>query len=127
MNTIEVKTAELSGQALDDAVAVAIGWIRYPDDSVEHGDTWHLDSHTAPFGRVMPRSAWHPSTDWSQCGPLIEKYRVGLDVRPCTGRWDAYCDRWVNFNESPLVAACRAIVAAKLGGMVQVPAELVGA
>lgn len=120
-----VKTSELVGRALDYAVGLAQGWVVYPNDSIEHGEIWHLNSKCAPFGQVMRVEDFRPSTCWSQCGPLIEKYRVGI-----------YCDYTPNetitanvtgsgsvaTGETFLVAACRAIVAAYVGEDVEVPA-----
>lgn len=112
MSMIEVKTDELSGAALDWAVAKVEGY-----DLMKH-----------PFRRAFIDGVGHvdyrPSTDWSQGGPLIEEYRVAIDYRALSKTWDAYCSGWMNGCETPLIAACRAIVAARLGDTVQVPAEL---
>lgn len=103
---IEVKTAELTGPALDWAVCLAA-----------NGFSCQVTSDY--------------STDWAQGGPLIEEYAVQLE--PCAGYWVAKTDCRLGSNhyakrdgESPLIAACRAIVAAKLGAVVSVPAELAG-
>lgn len=126
MNMIEVKTAELSGSALDWAVAKAEG--------DEH---WTSDRNIDWFAWRMRN--WKPSTDWSQGGPLIEKYRAYPDRYHDTvviseeGRFFVLADsETLNFGDefdsmegsTPLIAACRAIVAAKMGDVVQVPAEL---
>lgn len=70
-----------------------------------------------------------PSTDWSQGGPLIAKHEISLHCPQSTDDvWAAWivqsggefcCGGW-----TPLIAACRSIVASKLGKTVQVPAEL---
>lgn len=119
---IEVKTAELSGAALDWAVAKAEGW---RVEVTANG----LISNVDKYGNHV---AWvEPSSTWSQGGPLIEKYRVDLSAPPSDSSaagWDARRDdgelSWIN-APTALIAACRAIVAAKLGDVVQVPAELV--
>lgn len=119
---IEVKTAELIGPALNYATAVADGW-----------------DFSRQFYQVMFQG-YCPSTDWAQGGPLIEKYHVQTSFNGCgfsrspTGEyWCAYaCKdsgeelRPSGSGPTPLVAACRAIVSAKLGDVVSVPAELVG-
>lgn len=127
MNMIEVKTAELSGKALDLAVAEVVGWQprTYRDGMV--------------ICSAMPgdECVAAPSSDWSQGGPLMEKYHVqtsynGQGFRTATGEyWCAYAckpsgqeERPSGGGPTPLIAACRAIVAAKLGDTVQVPAEL---
>ncbi|XAI95202.1 hypothetical protein [Leptolyngbya phage Lbo-JY16] len=120
MNMIEVKTAELSGAALDWAVAQI---------EAERNEEWCVVSRAISrtvFVIVEPDTGFNfsPSSDWSQGGPLIEEYRVAIDYRALSKTWDAYCSGWMNGCETPLIAACRAIVAAKLGDTVQVPAEL---
>lgn len=116
MNTIEVKTSELEGAALDWAVAQAIGM-----ELLLCGD----HPHAVIDGQIAGR--YQPSTDWSQGGPLIEKYRVSViysdeECDPCA--WTDDTAVWP--GPTPLIAACRAIVAAKLGAVVQVPADLIG-
>lgn len=124
-NMIEVKTAELIGPALDWAVALATG--RYMQEDLRHRAPVTHDTRDPEL--------WRPSLIWSHGGPLIEKYRVsfvtigtgpedeegnepivaltsGLHYKACEGK-------------THLIAACRAIVAAKLGETVQVHKELV--
>lgn len=124
MKMIEVKTADLVGAALDWAVA------------------YHLNGERAFFeafgSRMLGRSITEeaiagnirPSTDWAQGGPLIESKRVAISVLPQNPNvWcaDFPCDesKKVYFGATALSAAMRAIVAAKLGDTVSVPAELV--
>ena len=133
---IEVKTAELIGPALDWAVAVALGWQmrRVPKDiDGNHGGEVLAPQDLSTDFQYPPRGAipvgyflrrW--STDWSQGGPLIDKHNVEiLRAGDCVmaklyGLTNAAGD-----GKTPLVAACRAIVAAKLGDAVSVPEELV--
>lgn len=130
-----VNVADLEGAALDWAVAVALGWTCYPSDSIEQGEVWHLDSERAPFGRVMRRESWKPSTHWNQGGPLIEEYQISVvENLPCSpGRnWETRCSRtakgagWrdYGYGPTPLIAAMRCLVAGKLGGTIDVPEEL---
>ena len=111
---IEVKTAELVGQALDWAVAKA---------------TWDGDINSE-FNQLFLR-AFHPSTDWAQGGPLLETCNWALPYRASSrqhiGKFESCTPGGFPHNgNTPLIAACRAIVAAKMGDVVQVPAELVG-
>lgn len=120
MEMIEVKTAELTGPALDWAVA-----------QVESKSFSHIDDNGILYVAGQGGcDVWSPSTDWSQGGPLIAKRKVsiayhnGPDCTPMaclSGTHPAF-----ECGETVLIAACRAIVAAKLGGAVQVPAALIG-
>lgn len=106
---IEVKVSELSGAALDWAAGYAVRW--HDRDS---RDAWAHD-----WLRY-----YSPSTDWSQGGPLIEKYHVSLiyafeEYEALIGMTHSQS------SESPLVAACQAIVASVLGPVVSVPKELI--
>ncbi|HFL2728906.1 TPA: phage protein NinX family protein [Pseudomonas aeruginosa] len=115
--TVEVKTCELEGPALDWAVAKADGW----DFSKE-------------YYRIMVQG-YCPSTDWRQGGPLIEKYRfefewVGNDWHGEPLNFFTACGfdmpaDAASAGPTHLIAACRAIVRAKYGKTVNVPAELI--
>lgn len=154
MGTIKVKTADLIGPALDWAVAHAVkAW----ETAHELFPTMTLDPtfsgvEARPYPRgeygtmlltcvLVPRNPFRqdpqsfcPSTDWSQGGPLIEKYRIELRE---SGKANWWADKsmlregvpdqndWCGHGPSALIAACRAIVAAKLGDSVDVPEELV--
>lgn len=106
---MKIKTAELTGLALDWAV-----W------SVEFKDvTNNLDRLEAAL-----HPNYTPSTDWSQGGPIIEREKV--EIRPiCPGTWRAInlVGYWWN-GPTPLIAAMRCHVASKLGDEVEVPDEL---
>lgn len=113
---LEVKTADLIGPALDWAVKQAIGAVDEPGHIVQFPD-WH------PTPWMM--GVYKPSTEWDHGGELIERYRIDLAAQPYSG-WTATtdeCDSWIA-GDTPLIAACRAIVAAKLGDTVQIPEEL---
>ncbi len=129
MTMIEVKTSELSGAALDWAVAKVEGQ--------QYSRICHFDGDVnATYLETLDYS-----TDWSQGGPLIDKFcsrlssngdRSGPD--PETGNhyddpspWSACAGFTAGYGQgkTALIAACRAIVAAHLGDTVSVPAELV--
>jgi hypothetical protein len=120
---IEVKTADLIGPALDWAVGEVHGeWAEEP---------YHLRDSDGLIWCNNHSYGYSPSADWAQGGPLIEKYGIlflieqGFDEPNCfvaiLSEREAVCR-----GETHLIAACRAIVAAKLGDVVSVPAELVG-
>ena len=125
----KIKTSELEGAALDWAVGSSLGMeLRvsgYPDGE---GGTEFTFAAKIPGGY----KTYTPSTDWNQGGPLIEEYLATAT----NGSWGgaAINASWVvtviwkgamtECGPTFLVAACRAIVAAKLGDEVDVPEEL---
>ena len=116
MNMVEVKTAELSGAALDWVVAKAV------NQGVSMVGDW---PHIVAFGGKLC-GRYSPSTDWSQGGPLIDEYAIAFEgFTDATIRAFTMIDSGVGFGAGHLVAACRAIVDARLGDVVRVPAELV--
>ena len=123
---IDVKTAELDGSALDWAVAQVEGRATriYLCPVMDE----YKVAATVSGGDI--ESAWMPSIDWAQAGPLIEAHGVEIMASPLAGvKYVAIAGseedyEWVS-GETHLIAACRAIVAAKLGDVVSVPAELV--
>ena len=102
-----MKTSELTGAALDWAVAKCEG--RKDNDF-----GWGWDNYK-------------PSTDWAQGGPIIEREHVGMDF--CGwGVWEAWDDKAMPAprykGSTPLVAAMRCYCCSKLGDEVDVPKEL---
>jgi hypothetical protein len=121
-----VKTSELTGAALDWAVAKC-----EPDDTL----AVYFDGST---GEPLCRDDWpnnqeyKPSTDWSQGGPIIEREKINhawltkqdLGMEPehyCVAHSDGV---YVRYGQTPLIAALRCYVASKLGDAVEVPEEL---
>lgn len=99
-----MKTSELTGSALDWAVAMAENWAG-------------ADFQVKPY-----------STDWAQGGPLIEREEIRI-VKVANGVWGAvYSSGNIgreHFAKTPLIAAMRCYVASKLGDEVEVPDGLV--
>jgi hypothetical protein len=127
---VEVKTAELVGAALDYAVALATGALVYPDgEPVEIHVATNRDSGGVYFWTTDHSFGYSPSTDWAHGGPLIERF-IGAVSGPTPAReYSIACMKGNTAaarGSSMLIAACRAIVAAKLGDVVQVPSVLVG-
>lgn len=122
---IEVKTAELVGPALDWAVAQCEGvetcW-RYGRELAR--------IHDFHGSRLIEeiRPIYSPSTTWKQGGPLIDKHKVSIAYHNGPGCTPMAClhDTHPAFEcgRTILIAACRAIVAAKLGKSVRVPRRL---
>lgn len=128
---IEVKTADLTCPALDWAVAMADGWKadRPQDGQVSKNVVYRLVGPRPMRSTVPPDWYYDPSTGWAVGGPLRDKYNVGIESGVSDDLTYAYVpgrDLDGSYGETALIAICRAIVAAKLGDVVQVPAELVG-
>ena len=110
-----MKTRELTGAALDWAVAKCEGAasIRFDGKNTRIGTGGHFN----------------PSTDWSQGGPIIEREGICLYFNPedaTAFEWHAE-DRshaWYLEGPAPLIAAMRCYVASKLDDEVEIPEEL---
>lgn len=111
---MDVKVSELSGAALDWAVAKV-------EDML---DRW---GRCAPVG-------FKPSTDWAQGGPIIERERISTRTHAEPGfNWVAFIDfggssvsgaKARMTGPTALIAAMRCFVASKLGDVVSIPDEL---
>jgi hypothetical protein len=106
-----MKTSELTGIALDWAVGYVMGEkLRI----LERQIVWPED--------------YSPSTDWAQCGPIIEREEIGIECDD-QGVWFASYDlsaetAWGATAPTPLIAAMRCYVASKLGDEVETPEGL---
>jgi hypothetical protein len=119
---MKIKTSELTGAALDWAVA-----------KCEDFNDWTaiLRIHNGRMTKIIPGdyetseiyTSYSPSTDWAQGGPIIEREVIDL-TNICPGTWRATSvEHWFN-GPTPLIAAMRCYVASKLGDEVEVPDEL---
>ena len=110
-----MKTSELTGAALDWAVAKCEG----------HTGKWVDDDL---FGNHIERP-YSPSTDWAQGGPIIEREFIEFGVSktdPIRYAAKIYVNdkRIITHGSTHLIAAMRCYVASKLGDDVEVPPEL---
>lgn len=123
MTMVKVKTEELTGAALDWAVAKVMG-VKVITDPNSPRQRQMVEDTEAVNGWYC----YSPSTDWSHGGPLIEKSYVSVQIM--RGGWEAdVFDARIpslQWSNSPLEAVCRAVVASRLGDEVEVPQELVG-
>lgn len=118
-----VKVSELSGKALDYAVAIC--------QNVE------IDSNGCPIwfdsGRIdANRVEYNPSQYWAIAGPIIEREKMEITPYGINGEWrarDFYepspgvpCAE--QYGNSSLVAAMRCYVVSKMGESVEIPEEL---
>ena len=114
-----MKTSELTGAALDWAVQ------QYESVRKDIDLAWWTEDYS-------------PSTIWAQAGPIIEREKI--EIRWSNNQWIAMwwadnsgmakhpAQRFLHnrqtTGETPLIAAMRCYVAAKMGEEVDVPAEL---
>lgn len=107
-----MKTPELTGVALDWAVAKCVGWKR---------ELCYLNTEYPNY-----------SENWALGGPIIERIggfqlKIWLESRSsskCEAHIHNHEGDWVAFGPTPLIAAMRCYVASKLGDEVEVPEEL---
>lgn len=137
---IEVNTADLVGQALNYCVGAAEGHNVYVEtvaeqmaqvssenftvDEIER--LWAIKKPKVRLNKFTPCPDY--SSDWSHCGPLIHKHRIGFDDEE--GMFlalfkDPSSSSTFSYGSTHLIAACRVIVSAKFGASVSVPADLV--
>ncbi|MCW7764442.1 phage protein NinX family protein [Photorhabdus luminescens] len=115
----KIKTSELTGRALDYAVAVAC----------EIDVTVDVGYPLTQQHKGWPPLIYNPSTDWSLCGQLIEKYGIELINELVNGHlvWSANSYYWSDDyldGDTPQIAICRAVVAFRLCDEVEIPDEL---
>lgn len=113
---IEVKTAELIGPALDWAVQMSV-W-------TAGGHVHEENAAALREGAIAVSKEFKYSTNWSESGPLIDKYCSALNKGEI-GWWSHAGDR-LGEGDTALVALCRAVAATKLGDVVRIPVELLG-
>lgn len=136
-----MKTAELTGNALDWAVAQAEG-LEY---ETAGGEYTVNDENDENYGLTFEKT-YSPSADWALGGPIIEreliqinpKYHnetIAVTPKPYATvegwHWEAYVlgpenldDNFFMWGDTPLEAAMRCYVASKLGDEVEIPDEL---
>lgn len=148
--TIAVKVGDLKGPALDWAVAqidsfcTGLEWRPRAEGRLFVGFGM-IENVTQPCAYLSNGSSiserfgmrrngvepYSPSTDWSQGGRLIEQHCISLLTYESSDWWAGFDldhgePSGANaFGETPLIAACRALVAAKIGQTVEVPTILV--
>ena len=109
---MKIKTAVLTGPALDWAVA-----------KCEYDELAAKSLQYPQYAKYLPTIS--PSTAWAQGGPVIE--REGITLRCGLHGWDAELEEFDAISHGPtaLIAAMRCFVSSKLGDEVDVPDELV--
>jgi hypothetical protein len=113
-----MKTSELTGAALDWAVA-----------KCEGVSVWYDDLPQVLRTTNGSEEEYAPSDNWIQGGPII--VREEISVNWASGQWQAHTaneqDEYaqIEYGPTPLIAAMRCFAASKLGDTVEIPDELV--
>jgi hypothetical protein len=115
-----MKTSELTGFALDWAVAKCEGVELYS------GPRDNNPAYKANWVRRKHGDLYQPSTDWSQGGPIIEREKIATNYSAKRNCWFAenFLETCAEAGDTPLEAAMRCYVASKLGDEVEIPREL---
>ena len=125
-----MKTSELSGAALDWAVAKCLAVDGFGAREVQLGEYGPL------FGKgylwpSLGSTKVTASTNWSQGGPIIERNGINLLQNTFHSTyWEASIgslddhERPAEIGPTPLIAAMRCFVSSKLGDDVEIPEEL---
>lgn len=122
---MKVKTSELTGVALDWAVA------QIEQVGGKYDRIWKQITVGDPQNAVH-RSFWSPSQNWKIGGPVIDREGISTN-RQFDKQWIAHkadsAHRYstpanTQYGPTPLVAAMRCYVASKLGDEIDIPEEL---
>jgi hypothetical protein len=118
---MKIKTSELTGAALDWAVARCEGW-----DGFDVHSNGAFELERSDTGDCLWLKCFEPSTDWAQGGPIID--REHISVASIDPHWQASMPTAIYEGEqdgpTALIAAMRCYVASKLGDEVEIPEEL---
>jgi hypothetical protein len=123
----EMKTSELKDLALDWAVCEATGMFKAYTQ-------FRSGKNFLKVYGVARNKHLHPSTDWAQGGPIIEREGISTAkleetlpdaMAPHPACWSGHIDgAFVRYGPTPLIAAMRCLVASRLGADVDVPKDL---
>lgn len=126
------KTAELEGELIDIAVALALGI----QPNLRHKGKPLTDCYLIPFDTGPSEGSagdiFQPSTRWDHGGPIIERQKFGLvfqDGQWMAGdlyTWQTYYEttieaHYAGYGPTPLIAAMRAYVTSVFGEEVEIP------
>ena len=122
-----MKTAKLTGAALDWAVAKCEEYT-FTSDGIN--TLLKKGNRLLILGAGSSSLNYSPSTDWAQGGPIIERKKISLI--DCDG-YDFWKAERLNsegkpvicYGHTPLIASMRCYVTSKLGDEVELPAELI--
>lgn len=102
-------------------VAEALGWTDCTPTAEVEADDWE-GVRPNPCG-ACGDTDWRPiplyDTDWSATGPLIQRFKIGLECTP-GGHWEADTYEYLGVlgrsGDTPLIAACNLLLALHAAG-----------
>ena len=115
---MKIKTSELTGAALDWAVAYIMGH-RVAENYGSYIRIYLPDPKQSGY-----TLAFCPSTDWAQGGPIIERENICLWSEGYDWEAKIHIGSLAEWDKYPLIAAMRCYVASKMGDEVEIPEEL---
>lgn len=122
---MKIKTSELTGAALDWAVAIAAKMTAEIQPAGKCGRPLYVLAAEQGYTPWI----WNPSESWHQGGPIIERERISIRQWTNVPVVHSYMPQddapWSEDGTSPLIAAMRCYVVSKLGDEVDVPEELI--
>lgn len=138
---MKVKTSELTGAALDWAVAKCEGrTIRHDPMKIDSKGYWIWEEVPSGKGGILIHKSvymrigteYSPSTNWAQGGPIKECEKIGTqwDQGRCEAAYEQFSTPvWDNqsygIGQTELIAVMRCRVTNKLGDEVDVPRGLI--
>lgn len=126
------KVSELSGKALDYAVAMHEG--RTPACYFQYTEEIRLNGW-----RQLGPKHWQPlanySQNWAIAGPIIEREKITVKytgsllefcahLKTGVGKFTELPSDFVQYAKNPLIAAMRCYVASKMGEEIEIPDNL---
>lgn len=124
MTVIQLRVEELSNVQLDAMVAHVEGWTTRTR-SERNGEAWNMVCWLYDEANGYGVKRFQPSTDWADGGPIIEREQVSLHPPTETSDWGAVGPASLTVTRmsgpTPLVAAMRAFLAARVGETVELP------
>ena len=126
---MKIKTSELTGDALNWAVAMCLGWAWKADDKgkiiLARPYPQGLKAVVNATGmKTLALKRFQATANWSIAGPIIEREKILLDlVGPDDDQeWEGrIVGKSMEYGPTPLIAAMRCYVGSKLGNEVEVP------
>ena len=120
---------------VSEATPSQLNWLVAKITNPEWWEDGYMDGDPTAALDMDDGTAYSPSTDWAQGGPIIEREEISLHTTP---KFAAQCMKWdasqrnINgacvrsqFGPTPLIAAMRCYVASKLGEECDIPDELI--